>query len=194
MIFTGIVALLGVGLLRISVPPSEDPGYVLPLPALIVILVLVAALSVAALRVLPRRPTHRRSRTGAAVRPAVVGITCGVATLGFLGLLFPFAGARQPAFTHGNCVLAPMLGAAALATVAGLAVRRWSSTRGWTARHRLAAIAGALVAHTAFGVVANADGLIDRLALIVLGVATVVLLGMLASRLHHGAVILRSQP
>ncbi|MFB9832802.1 hypothetical protein, partial [Actinoallomurus acaciae] len=70
LVITGVVAVLGVALLRVSVPPSEDPGYILPGAALIVIVALVVVLSVVALRVLPRRPARVRPAV-AVPRPAV---------------------------------------------------------------------------------------------------------------------------
>lgn len=96
LIATGIVALLGAGLLRIAVPPTEDPGYLLPLPAALLITVLAVALVVLAVRVRVPRATP--------AGPPPAGILAGAAFLtafGFLALLWPFAGARQPLFTHG---------------------------------------------------------------------------------------------
>ncbi|KAA2261064.1 hypothetical protein F0L68_18540 [Solihabitans fulvus] len=178
----GIVALLGAGLVRVSVPPAADPGYLLPLPAFLAILASIAVLGVLALRVLPG--VVSAARPGNPPRPLAVGLSCGAAALGFLGLLFPFGGATQPAFTHGDRALLPMLAAAVLAGCAGFALRRWAATTGWTGRHRLAAITGALVAHTAFGVVAQTHTALDRISLVALGVATVVLLGLLDRRLR----------
>ncbi|MGI5224679.1 hypothetical protein [Actinoallomurus sp. CA-142502] len=182
LVITGIVAVLGVALLRVSVPPSEDPGYVLPGAALIVIVVLVVVLSVVALRVLPRRAARVRAAV-AVPRPAVAGVVSAVAALGFIGLLYPFAGARHPAFTHGAWVLVPMLAAAALAVGAGLALWRWTAAADWTSRHRLAAISGALIAHTVFGVVANTHTVPDTAGLTVIGVVMIVLLVLLGRRL-----------
>jgi hypothetical protein len=184
LVLTGVVALLGVGLLRVSVPPFNDPGYVLPATAFAVIIALIAVLSVLALRVLPRRPAPQRSATSSPPRPAVVGMSLGVATLGFIGLLIPFAGAHQPAFTHGNWVLVPMLAAAVLAALAGLALRKWSSAESWTDRHLLAAITGALAAHTAFGVVARTHTPLDTISLTVLGIVMLLLLGLLDRRMR----------
>jgi hypothetical protein len=187
LVITGIVALLGVGLLRVSVPPSEDPGYTLPIVALIIIVVLVAVSSFLALRVLPRLPVRTSPGAIAAPRPSLVGVRCGFATLGFCALLYPFAGAVRPAFTQGNWVLVPMLAAAVLLTGTGFALRRWSSAQDWTRRHQLAAITGALVAHTTFGVIAIAHTPVDTVSLIVLGAATLVLTRLLDRRLSEPA-------
>jgi hypothetical protein len=182
LVVTGIVAVLGVALLRASVPPSEDPGYVLPGAALIVIIALVAVLSVVALRFLPRRPS--RVRPAAVVpRPGVAGAVSAVAAFGFLGLLYPFAGARHPAFTHGALVPVPMLAAAVLAVCTGVALWRWTATDRWTSRHRLAAVSGALIAHTVFGVVVNTHTAPDTVGLTVIGVVMTLLLGLLGRRL-----------
>jgi hypothetical protein len=180
LIGTAIVAALGVGLLRASVPPSEDPGYALPLPAVAVIVALVVALVVAAVR-LPARSM----RDGAEPpRPAVIGAGCAAAVLAYLGLLYPFGGARQPAFTHGLWVLAPMAAAAVVALSAGLGLRRWTAAPGWTPRHQLAALGGALLAHTAFGAAAVAakHGAPDVAVQLAWGLATVLLLAALDRR------------
>ncbi len=182
LVITGIVAVLGVALLRVSVPPAEDPGYIVPGTALIVIVVLVVVLSVVALRVLPRRPSRVRSAV-APPRPEVAGVTSAVAAFGFLGLLYPFAGARHPAFTHAAWVLVPMFAAAALAVGVSIALWRWTWTNTW----RLAAISGALVAHTVFGVVANTHTVPDTVGLTVIGVAMTILLGLLARRRGGGS-------
>jgi hypothetical protein len=182
LVSTAIVAVLGVVLLRVSVPPSEDPGYVAPGTALIVIVVLVVVLSVIALRVLPQRPARVRPAV-VVPRPGVAGVVSAVAAFGFLGLLYPFAGARHPAFTHGAWVPVPMLTAAGLAVCAGLALWRWTAADGWTNTHRLAVISGALIAHTVFGVVANTHTTPDTVGLTVIGVVMTILLGLLARRL-----------
>jgi hypothetical protein len=181
LVVTGIVAVLGVALLRASVPPSEDPGYLLPAAALVVIVALVVLLSVVALGVLPRRPARVRAAV-AVPRPGVAGVVSAVAAFGFLGLLYPFAGARHPAFTHGAWVPVPMLAAAALAVCVGVAVWRWTAAEGWTRRHRLAAITGALIAHTAFGIVANTHTAPDTVGLTVIGVVMTILLILLGRR------------
>lgn len=176
VVITGIVALLGVGLLRVSVPPSEDPGYLLPGAALITIVALAVVLTVVALRLRTRvRPT-----TIAVPRPVTVGVSCALAAFCFLGLLYPFAGARHPAFTHGAGVPVPMLTAAALAAAVGLSLRRWGAAADWTRRHQLAAITGALVAHTTFGAVAKTRTVLDTLSLVALGAVMVLLLGRLS--------------
>jgi hypothetical protein len=183
LIITATVAVLGVALLRVSVPPSEDPGYIVPGTALITIVVLVVVLSVVALRVLPRRGPARVRSAIALPGPAIAGVMSAVAAFGFLGLLYPFAGARHPAFTHGDRVLVPMFAAAALAVGVGLALWRWTAAAGWTNTHRLAVISGALIAHTVFGIVANTHTTPDTVGLTVIGVVMTILLGLLARRL-----------
>ena len=122
---------------------------------------------------LASRTKALRSNTNAWLVPLVI----------LLGLLYPFAGARHPAFTHGAWALVPMLAAAALAVGAGVALWRWTAAAGWTNTHRLAAISGALIAHTVFGVVANTHTTPDTVALTVIGVAMTILLGLFAGRL-----------
>jgi hypothetical protein len=128
------------------------------------------------------RSTVDGTRGGAVPRPWVVGVFGVLAGFGYLALLFPFGGAGQPAFTHGGWVAAPMLGAAVVAVLAGWLVRRWTASGGWTDRHSLCLAGGALVGHTAFGVVANAATLADKLELSILGLVMVSLLALLGRR------------
>ena len=116
--------------------------------------------------------------------PCYWALASALAAFGFLGLLYPFAGARHPAFTHGVWVLIPMLGAAGLAVGLGVALWRWTAAVGWTSRHRLAAISGALIAHTVFGIVANTHTAPDTVGLMVIGVVMTILLGLLGRRLE----------
>ncbi|MGW4644292.1 hypothetical protein ACWEN6_37635 [Sphaerisporangium sp. NPDC004334] len=178
---TGLCALAGVALLRVSVPPNQDPGYMAPPGVLLGCLVAVAVLAVIALGVLPRRAA--RPRTDARV-PSARALAGGgfLATLAFMGLLFPFWGAAQPAFTHGLWVLLPMAAAAVVAVGTGLLVHRWSASSRWDDRRCLALAGGALIAHTVFGVVGVADTALDRAGLVVLGLLTAWLLLVLARR------------
>lgn len=186
LVVTAVVAVLGAALMRISIPPAVDPGYQEPLAALLGFGVLVAVLAVIALRVLPRQGTAERGTgraiTGSPPPPAGVGVACGAGALVFLGLLFPFGGAHQPAFTHGNWVLVPMLAAAAVVVTAGLALRRWTMMTGWSDQHRLAGITGALTGHTAFGLGAHTRTPLDTVGLALIGVIMVVALLALARR------------
>ncbi|GIG66709.1 hypothetical protein Pen01_30040 [Phytomonospora endophytica] len=172
LIATAVTAVLGVGLLRLAVPPSEDPGYTIPAPVLIGCVLAVAALGLLALAVLPRR-APRPPSPGRAPGPWWLAAFGLVSVLGFLVLLYPFAGAGRSAFTHGDWTYLPMAAAALLAVVAALLIGRWSRTRDWNDRHSLALAAGALVAHTAFGAVTIPDTTLDLLGLIALGAAMV---------------------
>jgi hypothetical protein len=187
---TGIVALAGVGLLRVTIPPTADPGYLAPPAALMTFAGVVGALAVIALRGLPGRARHTNARPNTASRtahPRVVGVFCGGCAIAFFGLLDPFGGATQPAFTHGTWVLLPMLAAAVLAVSAGLLLRRWSTATHWTNRHRLAAITGALVAHTVFGITAKTHTIADALSYSIVAIVMVFLLALLGRRVRHGA-------
>jgi hypothetical protein len=187
LVGTAAAALLGVGLLRVSVPPSEDPGYLLSGRAAGVILGLAAAAAVAALAVLPRRAGRGPAGAGGPV-PGLfrLGAVCAVAAFAFLALLFPFAGAHHPAFLPRAWAPLPMAAAAAVAGAAAWALRRWGAADGWTPRHRLAAVTGALVAHTAFGLVSHTRHPLDTAGLAVIGAAMVLLLHRLDHRLATG--------
>lgn len=182
LVITGVVALLGLGLLRVSVPPSEDPGYVAPVAVLLGTVVAIAVLAVIALRVLPRSAPALHNQTAVPSRGALAAFGClGVGVV--LGLLFPFGGARQPAFTHGLWVFVPMVVGAVLAALACVLIRRWATSANWTDRHALALAGGALVGHTLFGILAAADTTFDRIGLAAIAVVTVGLLAWLDHRL-----------
>ena len=191
LIVTACCALLGVGLLRVTVPLSQDPGYDAPLPALIGYVVAVAALAVAALAVLPRLRARRAAGgVAGAVAGAVPGfwplsVVGGVGTVAFLGLLFPFGGARQPAFTHGAWSLVPMAIAAVLAVSLLVVLRRWTARAAWTDRSMLALAGGALVGHTAFGLMLSQSDIIDRAGLALIAAATIAGIAWLHRRIDR---------
>ncbi|BCJ33449.1 hypothetical protein Athai_09520 [Actinocatenispora thailandica] len=180
----GAGALLGVALLRATVPPSQDPGYQAPAWVLAGCVLAVAVLAVLGLAVLPRR-APRRTPVGSSVgapRPWLVGAVGAIATGGFLVLSFPIGDATQPAFTHGAWVLVPMAAAAVLAIGTGAAIVRWSGAGSWSDRHRIWLLGGALAAHSMFGAVAVVHQPVDRIGLVVLAAASVALLAALSRR------------
>jgi hypothetical protein len=175
VIAAGVIALLGAALLRVSVPPSADPGYTMPLPAVVIVALLATAVILLALRV----RLHPARRWAPPSIP-VGTVAAAVAAFGFLAMIWPFGGATQPLFTHGRWALLPMAGAALI--VAGALYAAW--TFGWTARDLVAASFGALVGHTLFALVGNAHTLTDRLFLALVALLT----GLL------GVATLRHQP
>ncbi|MET0495089.1 MAG: hypothetical protein ABW000_18360 [Actinoplanes sp.] len=181
LITTGVIALLGAVLLRVSVPPTEDPGYTMPLTAALIIAAVAVTVAVIALRI-------RIGRVRPATPPRIPALSCAaaVATFGFLALLWPFAGAEQSFFTHGSWALLPVAGAALIVAAAVYALRRWSAAAGWTTRHRLAACVGALVGHTVFGLVGNADDLADRAFLLTIAILTAALGALAGPRVLVG--------
>ncbi|NMO56142.1 hypothetical protein HH310_33805 [Actinoplanes sp. TBRC 11911] len=164
LVTTGIVALLGAGLLRVLVPPSEDPGYQMPVAAIVVIGLVTLVVAVVGIRLRVPAPTRQNGRP-----PAAIGLITGLATLLFLGLIWPFGGATQPSFTHGAWALLPMAVAAAVVVTTAMTLRRWS----WTPSHLLGACLGAVAGHTVFGLVVNAETVEDRIFLGVLAAVTV---------------------
>jgi hypothetical protein len=156
VIGAGVIALLGAGLLRIAVPPTDDPGYTMPVAAVVIVALLAAAVILVALRV-----RLRPARRWPAPALPVVAVAAAVATFGFLALIWPFGDA-----THSLS----MTGAALIA--AAVLYAAWNVA--WNPRSLVAASFGALVGHTVFGLVGNADSLVDRLflALVALTAAT----------------------
>ncbi len=178
-----VVMALGVLVLRVTVPPSEDPGYQAPLPFVIACLALVAVIGTLALTLVP---PPRPQRTDATVpRPMTLALAAGAATLAFFALTFPMFGSRQPGFTQGLLVLVP-LGLATIGIAWGYrTLTRLTSSAQWTDRHTLAIMGGALIAHALGGMVIMADNTIDRLGLILMAALTLLALAVLNRRLHQ---------
>jgi hypothetical protein len=179
---TGVVAVLGVALLRVSVPPSQDPGYQAPLP--FVIGCVLAVLAVAALALVVAPPARRPARPVAPPRLAVLYGGSALGTLLLLGLTFPVFGQPQPAFSRGLLVLVPMALAAALAVAGYRFLTRAAADPSWTGRHTLAVIGGALVAHSVGGLVIMAHTTVDRVGLIVIVLLTGLGVALLDRRLR----------
>jgi hypothetical protein len=114
--------------------------------------------------------------------PAVVGVTALLAGLGWFGLLIPAVTGN--ALTTLPPAVAIAL-AVALAIMTGVALVRWSRTAAWTDSHRLALIAGALVASMAAGFPANHFSTVDLVGKIILNLATIVGLGVLYRRVRR---------
>ncbi|MEV4115662.1 hypothetical protein [Nonomuraea sp. NPDC049695] len=182
LVISGVVFVLGAVLLRLMVTAVIDPGYQAPLAVVVGCLLAVALLAVIALRLTPRRTGPPPVAAGPPPGPLFVGGFGGVVVFGYLALLFPFGGAEHPAFTRGGWVPAPMVAAAVLAVAAGWLLSRWTRGQAWGDRRSLALASGALVAHTAFGVIANGETLTDRLSLTALGVVMIGLLALLGRR------------
>jgi hypothetical protein len=154
VVVAGIVTLLGGLLMRVVVPPVEDPGYWVPLAAAITIVGLIIGLFVVALVLRPRLETSAKP-----VRPWPVAVLTGTATLVFIVAIWPHV-------FHGRRAFVAMAVAAAAVVIAFLALRAWRLT----ARHRVAAITGALVAKVAVAVAVVAESTVDRVGLAVIGV------------------------
>lgn len=171
MIITAVVTVLGVTLLRVSVPPSQDPGYVAPLPFLIGCLVVIIALGVIALRVLP--PASPQPHDGAVPGMPVLAVGSGLAIVIVMFLTFPIFGSQQPAFTVGWTVLIPIAVAFAGVAVGYRLVTRLIRSTHWTERHTLAVIGGALVAHTIAGMIIMGRTVVDRVGLAVIAALSI---------------------
>lgn len=152
LIITAVVAVLGIGILRVVVPPVQDPSYSTPLPIVAGLIALIIALGVVALRVLP--PRTDRGPTGVGIPGNWALAAFGfVGTVIVLGMLYPLFGATQPMFTQGWWVLVPMVVAALLLIPIYRLVSRWGHSRSWTDLQLLSLAAGAAVAHSMLGAV-----------------------------------------
>ncbi|WP_433220006.1 hypothetical protein ACQP00_16775 [Dactylosporangium sp. CS-047395] len=182
LIATGLIAAFGAFVVRVSVPPSQDPGYTMPLAPALVFAAVALLLAVVALRVHLRPATALRLRSALVPpRPLVVGLVTGVGALAFFVLVWPFGGAHQPLFTRGAWALLPMLGATIVVISLVYVMSRWSAAAGWTRAHVIAACTGALAAHTTFGLIGQASGALDRGFLAAVVLATLAL-GTVAAR------------
>jgi hypothetical protein len=182
VVITAVVGGLGVLILRVTVPLSQDPGYQAPLPFVIAILAIVGLLGLVALRILPQTRVQRREDI------AVPGIRtlypmAGLAIMIVMFLTFPGPGAGQPAYTRGLVVLVPLV-VAVCGVIAGyLVLARLSRSSAWTDRHTLAVAGGASVGHTIVGAVAIAAERVDRVGLLVIALLTVVGISWLDRRI-----------
>ncbi|MFG6193345.1 hypothetical protein [Nonomuraea sp. JJY05] len=204
LVVSGVVFVLGALLLRWTTA-FIDPGYQAPPAALAAFVLAIAVLAVLALRFVPRPPdapatapqtvpTPPTAAPRTVPAPPVVACLAGVVAFGYLALLFPFGGARHPAFTQGGWVMIPMVAAALLAMAAGVLLHRWTAHGGWSDRHSLALAGGALVAHTGFGVIANGETATDRVSLAALGLVMIALLALLSRRTRKDAQHEHSEP
>ncbi|WP_051366074.1 hypothetical protein [Hamadaea tsunoensis] len=179
---TAVVMMFGVLLLRVSVPPVEDPGYQAPLPFVAGCLAVILLLGVLALTVVP---VPRVQATDARVpRPAVLFLGAALATLVFFALTFPMFGAAQPAFTRGMLVVVPLLVAAAGIAWGYRVLSRLTRSARWSERHTLALIGGALVAHSVGGLVIMAHTRVDRVGLVLIIALTLIGLRLLDRRVR----------
>jgi hypothetical protein len=180
-VVTAVVALLGVALLRVAIPPFEDPTYVAPLAVPLASAVVAALLAVVALRVLPPR-RDAAPAAGPVPAPWALGAGAAVVSAVVLWTMWPGHFQGQPAGTHGLWALVPMVAGLLLAVGSGVAVSRWAGRAAWTDRHVLCLVGGLLVAHTLVGSVFWAGTAVDVVGLLVLAVLTVVLLALLGRR------------
>src|SRR5882757_653222 len=180
MLVAAFTFVVGVAVARIAISEVEDPGYRQGWPALLGWRTLVAALGVVALAVLPRLPPVRVAPVARPPHRAVAATVTAVATLVWLGLLWPLGyNAGRPAIGVGGWVIIPMVVALVLALAVGWLVARWWVTPGFSEHHMIWLIGGALVGHSLHALVSGSVGgsslLPAILAAVILG-ATLLLL------------------
>jgi hypothetical protein len=178
LVMTAIWYLVGVALLALLARFSIAPGYSAPPLLLSLTASAAVALTVIALFVLPRCGSGSLTQNSAPQPRLVLLATCIASLLWHtpLALLWRVV----PAFAGWPLVMAPMLGAVAVAAVMYRLVRRWAMAGDWNDRHRLALGSGAVVTHCLIGGMILAKTTIDRLGVAALGVVTVFLLFLLA--------------
>jgi hypothetical protein len=180
---TGIWYALGVALLALLARFSIAPGYGAP-PSLLAVTALgTVALAVVALVILPKEIPRPKLETNAPHPWAVLLVTC-VASLTWHALL-ALLWRVQPAFAEWPLAVGPLLGAILVVAAMAWLLSRWTATRGWDDRHRLALVSGALVSHSLIGGAIFAKTTVDRVGVAGLGVVVIVLLLLFASRVQN---------
>lgn len=180
---TGIWYLLGVAMLALIARFQIAPGYHAASKLLALTAGIALAIAVVALAILPRAGMRPR-RQVTAPRPWVVLLVTFVLSLVWHGLLAALW-RIEPAFARWPLVLAPMLGALAVLVMIAWLLRRWSGARDWNDRHRLAVAAGAVLSHSLVGGALLTHTAADRAGVALLGLATIVLLLLLALRIRE---------
>ncbi|HEY9290850.1 MAG TPA: hypothetical protein VIP98_06190 [Microlunatus sp.] len=188
LVVAAFLFVLGVALVRVSVPPLEDPGYQAPPGFIVGAVVVIIVLGLVALRWAPAQLRLDDKRT-AVPAPFWLAVVAAVASFVGIGALFPLRalGARQPSFTQGWWVLLPMILVAVLCLIAIRVLSGWRNSILWTDLHTLGLIVGSLVGRMAVGMIV-ASGMtveggpttVDRLGQAVLLVLPVAL-GLLAA-------------
>jgi len=164
LVWAGLFAILGVLMMRGAVPPNQDPGYNEPLAVIVGCVVAIITIGIVALRLLPRRQVVATTNTAVPSTMNLAGFGAA-STMVVFALMYPFAGAHQPLFTHGAWAYVPIAVGAALAIWTYRIIARWSRSSRWSSRTALALAGGALVGHTLFGFMAAKLQVIDRLGL-----------------------------
>jgi apolipoprotein N-acyltransferase len=158
------------------------------LPPLITVLCGWVVVLVLVLGALLLRPAQRGPANGdsvpAAPAPVVAGI--GAAGAAFLWFTLTVSWAMFGAWARAVPAFVPLLLALILAITCGLVARRWTRAVGWSDRHRLAVLSGALVTAMAEGFVSNdLSDPVNLIGKIVLNAVAVGALVLLARKLRR---------
>lgn len=167
IVWTTLFAIIGVALLRGSVPPKEDPGYNEPFAIILACIIAIIVIGIIALRFFPRRQAQQLTSTPVPAKRKLIAFGAA-STIIVFGLMYPFAGAHQPLFTRGAWAYIPVAAGTALAIWVYNRIMKWSRSSQWDTRTALALVSGALVGHTLFGFVAARLQLVDRIGLAVM--------------------------
>jgi hypothetical protein len=182
LVITGLWYLLGVGLLALLARTSIAPGYRAP-PVLLGLAALTAlVLMVVALVVVPRKAPRSKFAFNAP-QPWLVLLVSGVGGLIWHALV-ALLWRAEPQFAQWPLVMVPLLGGITLVAVMAWALRDWAAAGDWSDRHLLALASGAVVSHTLIGILIFPKTKVDLAGLIVLGLLTMVLLGLFAIRVY----------
>jgi hypothetical protein len=184
LIITAIIAILGIAILRFTVPLTLDPTYSEPLFIVIGCLIGITFWAIMALKVMPAKTVTALTENAIPSR-RMLGMTGLVGTVVLFGLINPYGGP----FVHNYWAFLPMILFIAVAFGLLSVIRRWAKSSQWTDRHTLALASGALIGHSVFGLVAAHLELYDRIGLAVLIAVMIWLLILLDRKVQKNLAV-----
>ena len=198
LITAGVFYVLGVLAFSAIFRFVVAPGFVAPtIPFTVAVVGVVGLVALALWRPVGSVGARRSKTVRGAPSPWLVGLLAFVAAGAWFVPLLDLPDTLRT----GTWVLVPMLLALVAATVVAVLFGRWSAPeRPWTDLQRLALAMGVLPASVLYGFFyVTADSLVDRTGQAVASVVAMVLLGLLARRVHRKIVsdeisIRRCQP
>jgi len=181
LVAAGVCYVVGVAVIAMAFRRTVAPDFRAPQLHLILTVLAAFVLAVLAL-VWPVTPASSVATARPGVAPSVwwLAAVMLVTTAGWFGLLF-----LPEVLKRGARVLIPMCAAVALAAGGSRLVENWSTALGWSDRHRLAMVLGALPVTMLFGFfIVTAGSRIDQMGQAVGCLITAVLLISFAGRVR----------
>jgi hypothetical protein len=187
LITAGVFYVLGILVFSAIFRFAVAPGFAAPtIPFIVAVLGVVGLVTLALWRPVGSVGARRSKLVRSAPSPWLVGLLAFVAAGAWFVPLLDLPDTLRT----GTWVLVPMLLALVAATVVAMLFGRWSAPeRPWTDLQRLALAMGVLLASMLYGFFyVTADSLVDRTGQAIASVVAMVLLGLLARRVHRRIV------